>query len=318
MRDPLLRSFSCDDASAKFPSKESWLDRVRDNLRQLLTLSHLKLSSANGAPIHLLKFEKSRRPARAQGASLITHAAAFAALVFLVAHGPKTTPQITKGRTSHDPAEIPMPVFRSLTSEHPLDSGGRSGDQNPNPPMRGNLPPRSALVLVRPTLPQYQHACLPEPSTIFDRSAAPTLAATEKMGLPWMEQDTNSSGPGKGHGIGSKDGNTMGNGGDGPAGDGTGTGSYIPGFISPTCTYCPSPTYTDDARHGKVQGSVTLQVLVGADGRAQTIRVVKGVGLGLDERAVEAVRGWKFTPARDGAHRAMPAWVTVEAVFRLF
>jgi protein TonB len=318
MRDPLLRSFFGDDASANSPSEESWVSRVRENLGQLLIPSHVKPSPANGAPIHLLRFEKSRRPARAQGASLITHAAAFAALVFLVAHGPKPTRPITKGETSHGPVDIPMAVFRSLTSEHPSDPGGRSGDQNPIPPTHGNLPPRSAMVLVRPTLPQDEHPSLPEPPTIFDTKAAPTLTATDKLGLPWMEKETNSPGPGKGHGIGSKDGATMGNGGDGPAGDGVGTGPYIPGLISPTCAYCPSPTYTDDARHGKVQGSVTLQVLVGTDGRAQTIRIVKGVGFGLDERAVETVRGWKFTPARDGAHRAVAAWVTVEAVFRLF
>jgi TonB family protein len=63
---------------------------------------------------------------------------------------------------------------------------------------------------------------------------------------------------------------------------------------------------------------VTLQVLVGEDGRAHAIRIIKGIGFGLDERAVETVRGWKFTPARDGAKRAVAAWVTVEAVFRLY
>ena len=75
---------------------------------------------------------------------------------------------------------------------------------------------------------------------------------------------------------------------------------------------------TDEARHGKIQGSVTLQVLVGADGRAQDIRIVKGVGFGLDERAMETVHGWKFIPARDAAKRTVAAWVTVEAVFRLY
>jgi len=86
----------------------------------------------------------------------------------------------------------------------------------------------------------------------------------------------------------------------------------------PTCSYCPYPTYTDEARHGKVQGTVALQVLVGADGRAEDIRIVKGLGYGLDERAVETVRGWRFVPGRDAAKRAAAAWVTVEGVFRLF
>jgi len=67
-----------------------------------------------------------------------------------------------------------------------------------------------------------------------------------------------------------------------------------------------------------VQGSVTLRVLVGSDGRASQIRVVSGVGLGLDERAVESIRHWKFVPARDAAKRPVATWVTVEAIFRLF
>jgi periplasmic protein TonB len=317
MRDPLLRAFSDNDSSTKSDHEESWLSRVRENLGQLLIPAHLKPTAANGAPIHLLKVDKSLRPARAQGTSLITHGAAFAAALLLLAHGPGTTSPLPRGVTQHGPVDIPMPVFRSFTSEHPSNPGGHSGDQNQIPATHGELPPRSPVVLVRPTLPQDQHPSLPEPPTIFDTTAAPA-ASTGKIGLPWMQLDTNSAGPGKGHGIGSKDGNTMGDDGDGPAGDGTGTGPYSPGLISPMCVYCPSPTYTDDARHGKVQGSVTLQVLVGADGRAQNIRIVKGVGFGLDERAMESVRGWKFAPARDAAQRAVPAWVTVEAVFRLF
>jgi protein TonB len=133
-----------------------------------------------------------------------------------------------------------------------------------------------------------------------------------------MPADTNSPGPGKGHSIGSKDGDTLGDGGIEPGGDGSAKGLYVAGLIPPGCAYCPYPTYTDEARHGKVQGSVTLAVLVGADGRAQDVRIIKGIGFGLDERAVETVRGWKFTAARDGAKHPVAAWVTVEAVFRLF
>jgi TonB family protein len=75
---------------------------------------------------------------------------------------------------------------------------------------------------------------------------------------------------------------------------------------------------TPTKREAKLQGKVTLEVLVGSDGRAAKIRVVQGIGLGLDERAEQAIRGWKFVPARDAARRAVPAWVTVEAFFRLF
>ena len=319
MRDAFLRSFSGNSAATESPSTGSWWNRVRENLGQLLIPSHLKPSSANGAPIHLLKFDRTLRPARAQGASLLTHAAVFTAIAILLANPKGGARSPSPGETTTlGPVTYSAPLIRSLTREHPTDGGGRGGGQNPIPATRGTLPPLSSIVLVRPTLPQDQHPNLPEPPTIFDPSAAPVLTPTEKMGLPWMATDTNSPGPGKGRGIGSKDGNNLGDNGDGPAGDGTGKGPYVPGLFPPGCAYCPYPTYTDEARHGKVQGAVTLAVLVGADGRAQDVRIVKGIGFGLDERAVETVRGWKFIPARDGAKHTVAAWVTVEAVFRLF
>ncbi len=319
MRDPLLRSLSGRDVATKPSPANSWLSRVRDNLGQLLIPSHLNPSSANGAPIHLLKFDKSLRPARAQGASLLAHAAIILAVVFLLANGQgRGLSTLSKAPTPLDVPVFPATFFRSLTSAHPSTGSGSGGGQIPIPATRGNLPPRSSIVLVRPTLPQEQDSNLPEPPTVFDPTAAPILTPTAKLGLPWMPADSNSPGPGDGDGIGSKGGNNLGDGGTGPAGYGGSTRPYGPGFLAPGCAYCPYPTYTDDARHGKVQGSVTLQVLVGEDGRAHAIRIIKGIGFGLDERAVETVRGWKFIPARDGAKRAVAAWVTVEAVFRLF
>jgi TonB family protein len=67
-----------------------------------------------------------------------------------------------------------------------------------------------------------------------------------------------------------------------------------------------------------MQGTVTLRVLVGVDGKASDIRVMRGVGFGLEERAVETVRAWKFRPARDANRHSVAAWITIEAVFRLF
>jgi protein TonB len=313
VHDPFPRSFSGND-----PTTESWLNRVRENLGELLIPSHCKPSSPNGAPIHLLKFDKSLGPARAQGASLITHGAIFASLLFLVAHGPGTVGTGIHDSTPLGHLTFPAAVFPTLRHAQPSGGRGSGGDENPIPATHGTPPPHSSLVIVKPTLPQIQNHVLPEPPTIFDSNAAPVLTPTEEIGLPWMPKDTASPGPGKGHSFGSKDGHTMGDGGIGPVGDGTGNGPYAPRIIPPGCVYCPYPTYTDEARHGKVQGSVTLQVLVSADGRALDVRIVKGIGFGLDERAAETVRGWRFTPARDGAKHAVATWVTVEAVFRLF
>ncbi|HKW32089.1 MAG TPA: energy transducer TonB [Candidatus Acidoferrum sp.] len=133
-----------------------------------------------------------------------------------------------------------------------------------------------------------------------------------------MKDNADSAGPGKDHGFGSGKKGGMGD----DEGPGAGQGeSYKDGYANvvtrPTCLYCPDPQYTDDAREAKIQGRVTLRVLVGADGRASQIQIVQGVGMGLDERAVQSVRLWKFTPAHDGARRAMPEWITIEIIFRL-
>ena len=69
------------------------------------------------------------------------------------------------------------------------------------------------------------------------------------------------------------------------------------GYGSPACLYCPQPQFSDEAVKAKYQGTVLLVAIITADGRATDIRVAKGLGLGLDEKAVEAVRTWRFRPA---------------------
>jgi protein TonB len=319
VRDLFLRSFSGKSSGSNSGDEtaDSWLNRVRENLAQLLIPANFRPSSANSAPIHLLKFDKSLRSARAQGASLVTHIVVFAAILFVLAQPPRLRPTLpSSNRRVLD--RLTAPLIRTFTSANPNDGGGKGGNHNPLPATHGNPPPFSSMLLVRPTIPQNQNVTVPVPPTILDPAAAPVLTPTENLGLPWMTNGTRSPGPGDGNGMGSTDGNRTGNGGPDEYGPGGSRGHYGVGGTQPACSYCPYPTYTDEARHGKVQGSVTLQVLVGADGRAQDIRIVKGVGFGLDERAVETVRGWKFAPARDGARRAVAAWVTVETVFRLF
>ena len=85
----------------------------------------------------------------------------------------------------------------------------------------------------------------------------------------------------------------------------------------PSCLNCPEPLYTDEARRAKLEGSVFLHVLVGADGLAVRIQMLRGIGMGLDERAIETVRNWKFKPARDASGRTIPAWVTIQTTYHL-
>ena len=314
MRDPLSRDFS-----SLQPSEDSWVHRVRENFRQLITPSRILPSSANGAPIHLLVQGKSARSGQAHSVSVLTHAAIMASLVLVAMHPPGEKPNpLSPSDKIHSVLPMPRDLLDTLRGHNP--SGGTSSGMGHDLllPTQGNPPPRSSIQIVKPMIPQNQHPEMPIPPTILDASA-PRILTPAEIGLPWMADRNNSSGRAKGNTIGEGPddeliGNVPGNG----VGIGGPAGPFRPGVTDPRCAYCPDPQYTDEAREAKLQGRVTLQVLVGADGHALQIRVVQGIGLGLDERAAQTIRGWKFTPARDAAHRAIPAWVTVEAVFRLF
>jgi periplasmic protein TonB len=305
MRTPLLRDT---------PSSHSWLTRVRENLAQLIAPSGLTPSASNGAPIHLLKLERTGKSGSAQTVSLMTHAGIMAALLFLATRAP-VRDALSISSPPESRASLTFAPPKDFTSRASLGHGG-GGDNNPVPPTHGYLAPRSAIQLASPRLPDHLDHPLPVEVTIWDPHAPPNVAPVSNLGLPWMTNDTDSAGPGN-RGIGSAGTGGMGDR-DGSGGGEGEDGVYSPGTTAPVCSVCPLPLYTDEARHVKVQGTVTLRVLVGADGKASQIRVVRGIGYGLDERAIETVRGWKFRPARDAAHRAIAAWVTIEAIFRLF
>jgi protein TonB len=301
------------------PSSESnsWLTRVRENFRQLLTSTRLSPSSANGAPIHLLKLSRTGKAGRAQTASLLTHAAVVAT-VALFAMQTRTTMKPPRPFVDVDRGGFVLKAPSDLVVSKPsLGHNGGGGNDSAVPATHGSLAPRSPIQLAPPRLPDDANHLLPVPPSISDLQAPPIITPVSELGLPWMPRETNSAGPGSRHGIGSGKDGGMGDTAGSDEGDGIGS-PYANGVSIPICNVCPYPVYTDEARQVKMQGTVTLRVLVGADGKASEIRVVRGVGYGLEERAVQTVRGWKFKPARDASQRALPAWVTIEVVFRLF
>jgi len=81
--------------------------------------------------------------------------------------------------------------------------------------------------------------------------------------------------------------------------------------------YRPEPEYSNEARKARVQGTVTIAAVIDAQGRPQGLRVIQPLGLGLDEKAVEAVRRWRFQPAMKDTH-PVAVLVNIEVSFRLY
>ena len=90
------------------------------------------------------------------------------------------------------------------------------------------------------------------------------------------------------------------------------------GYTTPRCDYCPDPRYSDAAFHQRRQGVVVLSVIIGSDGRAHAIVVVKKLGLGLDKSAVTAVRNYRFKPAVGPKGKPAAVRMLIEVAFRLY
>jgi TonB family protein len=300
------------------PNSESWFTRVRENFRQAFASTGLTHSSSNGAPLHLLQTGHNTTARRGQIVSLMTHSGILGVFALLAFQTHVVRTQFNGG-TAVVSEHLVFSPLSDLGSDHASvghNAGG--GDRNPFPATHGFLAPRSSLQLAQPRLPDNTTHELAVPVTTFDENAPPIAAATPQLGLPWMANDTNSPGPGKDGGLGSGDKGGLGDHSGIDAGEGESGPPYSRGLTMPVCVNCPLPLYTDEARKVKMQGTIKLRVLVGADGRATQLHVAPGVGYGLDDRAIQTVRGWTFTPARDAARQAVPVWVTIEVVFRLF
>jgi TonB family protein len=89
------------------------------------------------------------------------------------------------------------------------------------------------------------------------------------------------------------------------------------GVSPPRAIYQPEPEFSEEARKAKYQGVCTLGLVVGADGRPRNIRVLNSLGMGLDEKAIETVKTWKFEPAMKDGH-PVPVEIAVEVDFHLY
>jgi len=95
----------------------------------------------------------------------------------------------------------------------------------------------------------------------------------------------------------------------------------FPGFdrvTQPKCLQCPNPSYTDQARREKYQGTVLLSAIFTAQGSVEQIVILQSPGLGLDNASIQAVRSWKIAPARSASGVPVSVRVPVEVAFRLY
>jgi TonB family protein len=202
--------------------------------------------------------------------------------------------------------------------------GGGGGTRSGTAASLGRLP-RAARRQFTPPMVEYQNLNpqLPmEPTLVMASDIVLPSIDLARFGDPNGVPGPPSGGRGSNGGIGDGEdggvGNSRGPGyGPGPGGGGvTGGGGFLGDVTQPVLLWKIEPEYTDEARRAKIQGTVVLHIEVDTRGQAQNITVRQSLGLGLDERAIEAVRRWRFRPGyRNGKPWATAAMVQVN--FRL-
>ncbi len=205
-----------------------------------------------------------------------------------------------------------------------VGGGGGGGDRDKLEAPHGALPKLSDQQITPPAVVIRN----PDPKLAVE----PTVVVPPNIPLPQVGDlgdpmskvfGTLSNGTGSGSGIGSGHGGGVGSGygpGVGPGyGGGIGGGVYrVGGGVSaPKILYGPDPEYSEEARKAKYQGTVVMWLIVGTDGRPHDIRIVRSLGMGLDEKALTAVNTWKFEPGRRNGV-AVAVQVNVEINFRLY
>ena len=168
-----------------------------------------------------------------------------------------------------------------------------------------------APILQKPKLVQAPNT---QPAPIVAPTALVPLTDALNVGAAFGAVGPISGPPGEGGGSG---------GGPGGAGSGEGGGNCVAncgggvGVTEPVAIYSPDPEYSDAARKAKFQGTVIVGVIIDVDGHVYDPRIIQPLGLGLDQKALDAVLHWRFKPAQKDGHPVRVA-ANIEVNFRLF
>jgi protein TonB len=192
--------------------------------------------------------------------------------------------------------------FLATTSVPPIVApkaasiNGGGGQHDLAPVSAGHLPKFADKQIVPPTAPPVDPPKLAvEPTVVMQPDLKMANNTMPNIGAPTSTFSGNSLGNGSGTGIGSGNGAGVGPGSGYSMGGGP---VHIGGSVKPpSVIYQVEPEFSEEARKAKFSGNVQVYLWVDEQGNPSHIRVIRGVGMGLDEKAVEAVRQYKFKPA---------------------
>jgi len=261
---------------------------------------------------------------RGVAGSTVIHVLAVAIIIAVALIGRRMVPVAKQTATVELIMPDDMPALPPSKTQS--GGGGGGGDRDKLQASEGRLPKQSMqqitppMAVVRNLDPKLAVA----PTIVVPPDIHLQQPNMPELGDPLSHlPSVPSNGTGSGGGIGSGNGGGVGSGegpGYGPGhGGGVGGGAFrVGGGVSaPKAIYAPDPEYSEEARKVKHMGTVVLWLVVGPDGKPRDIKVLRTLGLGLDEKAIEAVKNWRFEPAMKD-NKPVAVQINVEVNFHLY
>jgi len=302
------------------PEEESWFRSLHRDIKDLIHPPKLPPLEVTSKPVAVKDIWGLYGRQKKSWAMSTGMQACVVVLLFTVLSS-KTVQNAVKDVV---PIFAPVDISEYKPKPQKMQGGGGGGDRSPLPASKGKLP-KAALKQFTPpvVVPQNLNPKLTmDPSIIAPPDVPLPQVALNQYGDPLAKLGPPSNGPGSGAGIGSGSGGGVGAGSGGGVGSGSGGGfgggvfKVGGGVTAPALLYKVEPEYSEEARKAKYQGTVILYVEVDPTGKAVNARIMRSLGLGLDEKAIEAVKKWKFKPGyKDGKPVTVAA--TIEVNFRL-
>jgi TonB family protein len=279
-----------------------WYRTIAANVRDFIRPEKLPPLELTSKPVAVKDIWGPGTSRKALGSSVLLQGALVASLLLV-----GTNQHVQKAIKTM--VLIEPPLSKPVAQVKPAGGGGQ---RSPLPALKAELPKPAPRVFTPPLVAIEHPALTMDPSLLAanDAWAAPTGAIGNPLGAIGGGGGLGSSG-GIGNGVGTGIGNDR-----GPSFGGAGVYTVGNGVSAPELISKVEPEYSEEARKAKYSGFVLLSIIVNTDGRAEEIRVVKSLGMGLDEKAIEAVQKWRFKPGRS---KGVPVKVRaqVEVNFRL-
>jgi protein TonB len=262
------------------------------------------------APEVFLAQMSPKRDARSTTAAALLHAAAILLVLWVSAASIRKAQQPSLQSISL--TTTPPPMAPAKDAMH-----GGGGQRGATPAAQGHLPKFADTQITPPKTPPLDQPKIrmPDPTIEVQKDLKMATNNMPNIGLPNSPLAGSSVGDGRGSGLGSGVGSGLGNGIGGGYGGGL---KHIGGGVSqPELIFKVDPEFSEEARRAKFMGIVTVNLIVDPQGRPENVHVLRGVGMGLDEKAVAAVKQYRFKPAKENG-KPVAVELNVEVNFQIF